>query len=597
MKSNGDLNSPKIQQQQQASSCVDTSIDQLYDNVCDMEESSEDGSLTRNTYGSDGDDDDESRIDSELRHLVGGEITTNLDISPEEDHFVEKDNEDREEEVGSVKTRKKRNSVRKKKTKKDVGVGNDTEVTSGSEMLVENPNLGPFLLKHAIDLIQSDNPRRALDYAIRASKSLEKCSDGKPSLDLVMSLHALAAIHCSLGQHALAIPILKRAISIPVVNDNNNDGHALAKFAGCMQLGDTYGMLGMLENAIICYSDGLQLQKQALGESDRRVGETCRYLAEVHVQALQFDEAEKLCKLALDIHMENTDPAAISAQNDDRKLMGLICETKGDHDAALEHLVLASMGMTADGREIDMASIDCSIGDAYLSLGRYEEAIFAYHKALNKLKSSKGDAHPAVASVFVRLGYLHNKIGKIRESISYCESALKIYGKPPPGTPLEEIATGFIDVSAVYELMDDYEYALRLLQKALKIYDGASSGQHSTVAGIEAQIGVLYYILGKYKESYSSLTNATSKLRVVSVEDNNRTKKKKTKKSAFFGIALNQLGLVCVQLYSIKEAADLFEEAKDILEEEHGLYHPDTLGVYSNLAGTYDALGRYALMV
>jgi len=55
---------------------------------------------------------------------------------------------------------------------------------------------------------------------------------------------------------------------------------------------------------------------------------------------------------------------------------------------------------------------------------------------------------------------------------------------------------------------------------------------------------------------------------------------------------LNQMGLACVQRYAINEAADLFEEARSILEEVSGQYHPDTLAVYSNLAGTYDAMGR-----
>jgi hypothetical protein len=88
-------------------------------------------------------------------------------------------------------------------------------------------------------------------------------------------------------------------------------------------------------------------------------------------------------------------------------------------------------------------------------------------------------------------------------------------------------------------------------------------------------------MMGNYSESYNSFKNAISKLRASG-----------EKKSAFFGIALNQMGLSCVQRYAINEAAELFEEAKIILEQECGPYHPDTLGVYSNLAGTYDAMGR-----
>ena len=48
---------------------VEPSIEQLYENVCDMQSS--DQSPSRQSFGSDG---DESRIDSELRHLVGGRM-------------------------------------------------------------------------------------------------------------------------------------------------------------------------------------------------------------------------------------------------------------------------------------------------------------------------------------------------------------------------------------------------------------------------------------------------------------------------------------------------------------------------------------------
>ncbi|KAJ0801841.1 putative tetratricopeptide-like helical domain superfamily [Helianthus annuus] len=116
--------------------------------------------------------------------------------------------------------------------------------------------------------------------------------------------------------------------------------------------------------------------------------------------------------MALEIHKENGLHASLEKAAD-RKLMGLICETKGDHEAALEHLVLASMAMMANGHENEVCSVDVSIGDTYLSLSRFDEAINAYQKALAALKSSKGENHPAVASVYVRLADLHNKIGKI----------------------------------------------------------------------------------------------------------------------------------------------------------------------------------------
>lgn len=608
---------------------VEASIEQLYENVCEMQSS--DQSPSRRSFGSDG---EESRIDSELRHLVGGEMRE-VEIIEEDEEVKKLENSGYQSDSGSKKggssgekpansqsgeastpsaQSKKVSSLqvepaksspkskspakppadkRSDKNGRRMSGGGSLKkyrnsaagtlkmlngAEDSSDAGLDNPDLGPFLLKQARDLMSSgDNARRALDLAIRAAKSFEKCADGKPSLDVAMCLHVTAAIYCSLGQYGDAVPVLEHSIEIPVIEEGQD--HALAKFAGYMQLGDTYAMLGQLGKSISCYSTGLEVQRQVLGDNDPRVGETCRYLAEAHIQTMQFDEAQKLCQMALDIHKDSGTPASLE-EAADRRLMGMICESKGDHEAALEHLVLASMAMVANEQESEVASVDCSIGDTYLSLNRYDEAIFAYQKALSSLKSTKGENHPAVASVFVRLADLYNKTGKFRDSRSYCENALRIYEKPLPGIPPEEIASGLTDISAIYESMDELEQALKLLQKALKIYNDAP-GQQNTIAGIEAQMGVMYYMLGNYSESYASFKSATTKLRANG-----------EKKSAFFGIALNQMGLACVQRYSINEAVQLFEEARSILEQECGPYHPDTLGVYSNLAGTYDAVGR-----
>ncbi|RZC82796.1 hypothetical protein C5167_045581 [Papaver somniferum] len=82
------------------------------------------------------------------------------------------------------------------------------------ETALDNPDLGPFLLKQARDTIASgDSPIKALDFAIRASKSFERCCSDEPrNLELAMSLHVVAAIYCSLGRFEEAIPVLEQAI-------------------------------------------------------------------------------------------------------------------------------------------------------------------------------------------------------------------------------------------------------------------------------------------------------------------------------------------------------------------------------------------------
>lgn len=171
--------------------------------------------------------------------------------------------------------------------KKDSPGVSSAAVIDVDDPSLDNPDLGPFLLKLARDAIASgEGPNKALDYAIRATKSFERCcaavappipggSDGGPVLDLAMSLHVLAAIYCSLGRFDEAVPPLERAIQVP--DPTRGPDHSLAAFSGHMQLGDTLSMLGQIDRSIACYEEGLKIQIQTLGDTDPRVGETCRF--------------------------------------------------------------------------------------------------------------------------------------------------------------------------------------------------------------------------------------------------------------------------------------------------------------------------------
>lgn len=76
---------------------VEPSIEELYENVCEMQSS--DQSPSRHSFGSDG---DESRIDSELRHLVGGEMRE-VEIIEEDEEVQKPEIEDSRSDSGSKK--------------------------------------------------------------------------------------------------------------------------------------------------------------------------------------------------------------------------------------------------------------------------------------------------------------------------------------------------------------------------------------------------------------------------------------------------------------------------------------------------------------
>ncbi|KAK7243573.1 hypothetical protein RIF29_38376 [Crotalaria pallida] len=114
-----------------------------------------------------------------------------------------------------------------------------------------------------------------------------------------------------------------------------------------------------------------------------------RYLAEANVQAMQFDEAKNFSKKTLEIHREHCSPVSLTKAADGC-LMALICEAKGDYEPALEHLVLASMSMIANGQDNEVAAIDVSIGDIYSSLCRFDEAIFCLPESTSSIQIHQG---------------------------------------------------------------------------------------------------------------------------------------------------------------------------------------------------------------
>ncbi len=116
-----------------------------------------------------------------------------------------------------------------------------------------------------------------------------------------------------------------------------------------------------------------------------------------------------------------------------------------------------------------MAAVHSSIGDEQLALGRNAEAVLSYQKSLTGFKVLKGEDHTSVAAVYVSLADLYLRSNKPSEAKSYCESALRIYGKQGAGHAPEDVADGLTDIAAILEQLNEKEYALRLLKDALGI--------------------------------------------------------------------------------------------------------------------------------
>jgi len=108
-----------------------------------------------------------------------------------------------------------------------------------------------------------------------------------------------------------------------------------------------------------------------------------------------------------------------------------------------------------------------------------------------------------------------------------------------------------------------------------------SPGQQPTVAGLEAQIGILQNMLRQFKPALKSLQNAVEKMKGGTLRN-----------SPLLGLVINQMGITSIELGDIQRAARFFEESRSVMESTVGAQHLDTLDVCNNLACTYAHLGR-----
>jgi hypothetical protein len=128
----------------------------------------------------------------------------------------------------------------------------------------------PLLYVIAEAHASGENPVKGLEYCIRAVKYYEgkeaQHDDGESSsLNLVISLHVLAALHCQLGQYEDAVSVCERSLTIPDMTQGEE--HALAIFAGHMQLSDTLNLAGKQGPVLQSYHVGCKSRNQLLENS------------------------------------------------------------------------------------------------------------------------------------------------------------------------------------------------------------------------------------------------------------------------------------------------------------------------------------------
>jgi CHAT domain-containing protein/Tfp pilus assembly protein PilF len=236
---------------------------------------------------------------------------------------------------------------------------------------------------------------------------------------------------------------------------------------------------------------------------------------------------------------------------------------------AIEHYEAAYV-IVVIYRHRDAAVVLNNIGFLYSALGRKQEALEYYEKAL-PIRREVGD-RSGEATTLNNIGLVYDALGRKQEALEYYEKALPIYKSVGDRSGQ---ATTLNNIGMVYDALGRKQEALEYYEKALPIFRevGYQSGEAATLNNI----GMVYDALDRKQEALEFYEKALPILREVGDRSGEAT-------------TLNNIGKVYDDLGQKQEALEYYEKALPISREVGDRSGEAT--TLNNIAAVYDALGR-----
>ena len=229
-----------------------------------------------------------------------------------------------------------------------------------------------------------------------------------------------------------------------------------------------------------------------------------------------------------------------------------------------------------------LASLYFSLGDAYKENIQYNQAEFAYHKALDLYEQQLGANHPDVATTLNYLALLYASQGKYSEAEPLCQRALSIR-ECELGADHPDVATSLNNLAELYREQGKYSNAKPLYLRSLEIRENKLGADHPDTAVSLNNLALLYYFQGNYSEAENLY------IRSLTIME-----RQLGKEHLDIATSLNNLGGLYKSQGKYSEAEHIFVRSLEILERQLGEDHPDVASSLNNLGSLYYLQGKYS---
>lgn len=221
-------------------------------------------------------------------------------------------------------------------------------------------------------------------------------------------------------------------------------------------------------------------------------------------------------------------------------------------------------------------------GSFYSDLGKYNEALSFFEKALEISLKIFSEEHPDIATIYNNMGLVYDSLGDYTKALEVHNKSLKIRLKIF-GEEHSDVATSYNNIGLTYEAQHQYAKALIFLEKSLNIQLKVLGEIHPNVAIAYNNCGTIYYNQGLFFKALNFYEKALKVQLSIFGEEHRDA-----------ATSYNNIGAIYFYFGDYVKTIEFYEKSLTILLKIYGMRHPDTATINNNIGYVYDSQGDYA---
>jgi len=282
-------------------------------------------------------------------------------------------------------------------------------------------------------------------------------------------------------------------------------------------IGDCYKHLNNFKEALVYFSDALNLSLEFLGKDN-------------HQTAFSHE------------------------------CIGACYEDMGDYEKAYNNYCYAlEINTKIHGKDhINTEGIYYSFGSVFMKMGKYREAIAEFTKSLDIYRKHFGVDNPHVVAIINSLGKCFESMEDFKQALECYKNSLninlKIFGQDCKAT-----AYSCSNIASVYQSLGEIENAFKYYNQALKIKEKILGEEHAEIGALYIDIGRCYEDAQDYQNAYNCYEKALS-----------TAERCFGKNHPITAMCFNKVGSFLWSLEQYKDASNYMKDALSIYESLGG---------------------------